>query len=95
MRRVRSKKNKSTELRMIMLFRKYGITGWRRGLKLPGNPDFAFPRHKLAVFVDGCFWHNCPAHYRRPKSRRIFWDAKVRANVCRDFKINELLVARA
>lgn len=63
-------------------------------MNLPGKPDFAFPRQRVAIFVDGCFWHGCPDHYRRPKSRQDFWDAKVAANVNRDCLVNELLAAR-
>jgi DNA mismatch endonuclease (patch repair protein) len=48
------------------------------------RPDFVFRREKLAVFVDGCFWHGCPEHFRRPKSRRKFWDAKISGNQARD-----------
>jgi DNA mismatch endonuclease (patch repair protein) len=51
---------------------------------LPGKPDFTFSRRGLAVFVDGCFWHGCPRCYRRPHSRRRYWDAKVAGNILRD-----------
>lgn len=44
------------------------------------RPDFVFRRERLVVFVDGCFWHGCPIHYTRPKSRRAFWDAKIAEN---------------
>ena len=46
--------------------------------------DLAFPRARLAVFVDGCFWHGCPRHYAAPGSNRAFWGSKLRANVARD-----------
>lgn len=46
--------------------------------------DVAFTRQKLAVFVDGCFWHGCPAHFVQPKARRDFWQAKIAANRARD-----------
>jgi len=46
--------------------------------------DIAFPRQRLAVFVDGCFWHSCPAHGRRPASNPKYWDAKLRRNIERD-----------
>ena len=48
------------------------------------RPDFCFPHPKLAVFVDGCFWHGCPKCYRQPKSRKGFWSAKVLRNRERD-----------
>jgi DNA mismatch endonuclease Vsr len=62
MSRIRSAGNKGTELRLVQIFRTNSITGWRRGSKLPGKPDFVFPKQRLAVFVDGCFWHGCPKH---------------------------------
>jgi len=82
---VRSEGNKSTERRMRAQLIAYGIRNWRIHLRqLPGTPDFAFPYKKLAVFVDGCFWHGCPLCYRRPKSSRSYWDSKVARNVARD-----------
>lgn len=52
--------------------------------ELPGKPDFIFLTKKVAVFVDGCFWHGCPKCYRRPHSRQEYWDAKVLYNLSRD-----------
>lgn len=49
-----------------------------------GRADIALTRRRLAVFVDGCFWHGCPEHYVRPRTRNEFWDAKLRENVDRD-----------
>ena len=57
MRKVKSKKNKSTELRLIDIFKQNGITGWKRNYPVKGHPDFVFLKEKVAVFVDGCFWH--------------------------------------
>jgi DNA mismatch endonuclease (patch repair protein) len=51
---------------------------------LPGRPDIVFPDRNLAVFIDGCFWHGCPKCYRRPHSRRKYWDNKVAKNKKRD-----------
>jgi len=53
--------------------------------------DIAFPRAKVAVLVDGCFWHGCPEHYRQPKSHTDYWDAKVRRNEERDKQTTGLL----
>jgi DNA mismatch endonuclease (patch repair protein) len=94
MRSVRSSSNESTEKRLISIFRAHRITGWRRNYKLHGKPDFVFPAQRLAVFVDGCYWHGCPAHYRRPKSNRAFWDAKIDRNRRRDREVSRLLKAR-
>jgi DNA mismatch endonuclease (patch repair protein) len=46
--------------------------------------DVAFPRQRVAVFVDGCFWHACPEHVTIPKANRSWWEAKLRANKERD-----------
>lgn len=92
---VRSKGNRSTELRMLIILRAAHITGWRRHLSLPGRPDFAFPNERLALFVDGCFWHGCPKCARRPpKSNAPFWAAKIRGNELRDRRVNRELCAQ-
>ena len=91
MSRVRAATNKSTELRLIALLRATGITGWRRGAALPGKPDFVFRTVRLAVFVDGCFWHGCPHHARTPKSRVAFWKAKLARNAQRDHEVRSVL----
>lgn len=77
MSRVRSRGNAATEGRLIRLFRRYGITGWRRGYRLFGTPDFVFPKLRLALFVDGCFWHCCPQHSTHPAGNATFWAAKL------------------
>jgi DNA mismatch endonuclease (patch repair protein) len=51
---------------------------------LPGSPDIAFTRAKLAVFVDGCFWHGCPVHGTIPKHNRDWWMEKLEHNRLRD-----------
>lgn len=94
MARIRSRGNRDTELRMILLFRLYGLTGWRRHLDLPGRPDFAFRRQRLAIFIDGCFWHGCPQHFRMPKSRRDYWSAKIASNRLRDRRVTRELRRR-
>jgi DNA mismatch endonuclease, patch repair protein len=91
MSRVRSQGNKDTELALVQLFRQYKIKGWRRHILLPGKPDFTFRKHRLTVFVDGCFWHGCPKHARQPKSNRAFWRRKLSANKKRDRVVNETL----
>lgn len=94
MSRIRSRGNAATELRLLELMRQEKITGWRRHLVLRTTrsdktavkvrPDFVFRRERVAVFVDGCYWHGCPTHYRRPKGNRKFWDAKILRNHTRD-----------
>lgn len=84
---VRSKGNRSTETRFRAVLAASGLRGWQmQAHNLPGHPDFAFRRKRVAVFVDGCFWHGCPKCYRRPKSKRNYWDAKVERNKSRDKK---------
>lgn len=63
----------------------------RRGLRfrvnqrgLPGTPDIAFSRAKIAVFIDGCFWHSCPLHGSLPKNNREWWATKLERNSARD-----------
>ena len=52
---VHSKQNKSTEMKLIKIFKENGIVGWQRNYKVKGHPDFVFPDKKIAIFVDGCF----------------------------------------
>ena len=91
MARIRSRGNMATELRMIALFRAEGITGWRRGARLFGKPDFVFRRERVVVFVDGCFWHGCPKHATLPAGNRAFWKAKFARNAARDREVTRTL----
>jgi DNA mismatch endonuclease (patch repair protein) len=90
---IRSTGNRATELRLAAIFRAHGITGWRRHQALPGKPDFVFRRERLAVFVDGCFWHGCRWHCRMPKSRRAYWGTKIARNKARDAVVRKVLRA--
>ncbi|WP_081625476.1 very short patch repair endonuclease [Mycobacterium sp. 141] len=54
--------------------------------------DVVFPRRKVAVFLDGCFWHGCPDHYTAPRANATFWREKLRRNVARDRQVDEVLV---
>ncbi|CAN7212734.1 very short patch repair endonuclease [Massilia sp. LjRoot122] len=74
---------------------------FRRGLRYRINfkvsitprrvADIVFPRQKIAVFVDGCFWHGCPVHATWPKNNAEFWRAKIETNRLRDDDTNRLL----
>ncbi len=88
---IRSRGNKDTELALVKIFRQNQITGWRRNQKIFGKPDFVFPKLKLAVFVDGCFWHGCPKHGTQPKGNRAFWKNKFARNIARDRLVNRTL----
>lgn len=72
----------------------------RRGVRfrlhrrdLPGRPDIIVVRLRLAIFVDGCFWHACPVHYVPPKSNAEWWASKLAANVDRDRRLDTALMA--
>ncbi|HLP77467.1 MAG TPA: very short patch repair endonuclease [Candidatus Paceibacterota bacterium] len=101
MSRIRSRGNKDTELALVKLFRERKITGWRRHFeiwkaesgkrKFRVRPDFVFRQVRLAVFVDGCFWHGCPQHATQPKNNGAFWKRKFAANKNRDRLVNRAL----
>ena len=91
---VRSRGNKATELILVRLFREAGITGWRRHARILGRPDFVFAKERVAVFVDGCFWHGCKKHCRMPASNQKYWDAKIARNVKRDLETRRELRKR-
>jgi DNA mismatch endonuclease (patch repair protein) len=94
MARIRSRGNASTEGALARVLRAAGLSGWRRQQVVRGRdrvggpfrtrPDFVFRALRVAVFVDGCFWHGCPAHGGRPRGNRAFWARKFRANRARD-----------
>lgn len=95
MARVRSRKNRSTEMHVAARLIRYGFRGWKRHLDLPGRPDFCFVRKRVAVFVDGCFWHGCPYCQRNvPRSRHSFWKHKIESNRRRDRKVERVLHAQ-
>ena len=91
MSRIRGRGNKDTELALVKLFRRHRITGWRRNQPVFGKPDFVFLQLKLAVFVDGCFWHGCPKHATKPKNNRAFWRRKFSSNKRRDALVTRTL----
>lgn len=71
---------------------------YRVNLKVPGSPrrtiDIAFTRARIAVFIDGCFWHGCPQHYTDPKTRQEFWKSKISGNRQRDLSTSRILSAQ-
>jgi DNA mismatch endonuclease (patch repair protein) len=92
MQAIRSRGNRSTEARLRAALARGGVRGWRlHDINLSGTPDFAFSKERIAVFVDGCFWHGCPSCYRRPHSSRAYWDAKVLRNKARDRRVDAQL----
>src|SRR6266545_4102303 len=91
---VRSCGNYSTELRMESLLRRNHLSGYRKQWPVLGKPDFVWPKAKVALFIDGCWWHGCPRCKRckRPsKSNAAFWRSKVLANKRRDRRVSRML----
>jgi len=74
MRSVKSKGGRSTEVALGRLIRGAGMSGYRKNWHVEGKPDFAWPKRKLAVFVDGCFWHGCWCK-KLPKSNSAYWES--------------------
>lgn len=87
MRHVKSSGNQSTEGKMIEFFRLHGITGWRRNYKVFGKPDFVFHKQKVAVFLDGCFWHGHDCRNTRPAQNEEYWLRKLSRNMARDAEV--------
>jgi len=81
---VKARGNKSTELKLIKLFKDNGLTGWKRNYPVKGKPDFVFLRQRVAIFVDGCFWHGCKDHCRIPSTNQDYWITKINRNIERD-----------
>lgn len=81
---VKARGNKSTELKLIKMFKEHGLTGWKRNYPVKGKPDFVFLPQRVAIFVDGCFWHGCKEHCRIPSSNQGYWLAKINRNKERD-----------
>lgn len=89
---IRSTGNVSTELRLVKVMRAHRISGWRRSALLIGRPDFVFPKERLAVFVDGCFWHGCKRCCAlKPRSNVAYWDNKIHSNMLRDQRVGRAL----
>jgi DNA mismatch endonuclease, patch repair protein len=105
MSRIRSRGNKGTEGALAKLLRRHKITGWRRHVQIVTSPrpspqrgegvrvrpDFVFRQTRLALFVDGCFWHGCPKHGTKPKGNAAFWRRKFAGNIARDRLVTRTL----
>lgn len=88
-RRMQLQKSQGTqaELRLRKLLHRSGLRFRVHRMIVPGtrrSVDIAFGPSKVAVFVDGCFWHGCPLHYRPPASNELYWHPKIAANRARD-----------
>ena len=91
MKAVKSKGNRSTEIKLIEIFRFYRVTGWRRNSNLAGHPDFIFPKNRIAVFADGCFWHGHNCRNVNPSDNAEYWKNKIKRNRARDKAITKEL----
>lgn len=91
MSKVRGKGNRTTEARLRYAFVRAGIAGWCLHPSLPGRPDFFFREKRLALFVDGCFWHGCPKCGHVPRTNRAFWKTKIERNRQRGKRWDRLL----
>lgn len=74
---------------------------WNQGLrfrknvrKLKGTPDIVIQKYRIVIFVDSCFWHGCPIHFKRPKSNQEFWDTKITRNRERDKEVDEYYIGK-
>lgn len=94
MKRVRPSGNKTTELKLIEYFSSNGITGWRRNYKVKGHPDFVFLDRKIAIFVDGCFWHGHNCRNTTPADHADYWEKKRQHNIDHDQAITQLFEGR-
>lgn len=80
--------------RAISLDPRLGVRARRSGRSRQVKPDFVFFASKLAVFIDGCFWHGCPRHATAPKANAEFWASKLDGNKARDRYVNRTLRRR-
>ncbi|MEW8692905.1 MAG: very short patch repair endonuclease [Candidatus Thiodiazotropha endolucinida] len=91
MSRIRGK-NTKPELKLRKALWAVGLR-YRLKNQLPGRPDIVFPGKKVAIFIDGCFWHRCPEHFKAPVQNAEFWAKKIERNVERDREVEQQLIA--
>lgn len=83
-------KNTTPEITLRKLLFSKGLRGYRLS-GLSGKPDIIYPKYKIAIFIDGCFWHKCPQHFKQPATCKEFWTKKIDGNVKRDKEVNRIL----
>lgn len=92
MSKIRSRGNRSTDRKLAAVLRGSAISGWKmQPGAIIGRPDFYFPATRIAVFMDGCFWHACKKCFRMPTTNQSFWIAKISKNVRRDKEVTRAL----
>lgn len=92
MSRIKSRDTKA-ELKLRKLLWRRGFRYSLKGNKLPGRPDLVLPKYKTVIFIDGCFWHRCPQHFKAPTTNVPFWEQKIQSNVERDIRNDARLKA--
>lgn len=84
-------KDTHPELQLRRALYAAGVRGWRCHYKrAPGRPDIAWPQRKVAVFIDGAFWHGHPSRHK-PGRSGVYWDRKIARNVERDREVDAKL----
>lgn len=94
MKSVKSSGNKSTEEKLVSYFKENRIVGWKRHYNVKGHPDFVFLDKKIAIFVDGCFWHGHDCRNTRPSDNAEYWNKKRQKNRAHDKEVTELFLKR-
>lgn len=85
------RRNTKPEVALRRELHRLGLRYILKGHPLPGSPDVLFTRRRIAVFVDGCFWHRCPQHGAQPKANADWWARKLAGNVDRDRRVDDQL----
>ena len=88
MSKIRSSKTKP-ELKLKKIIGKIGFSYQPKNIL--GKPDFADRKNKIAIFIDGCFWHGCGKHCRMPKQNKKYWRQKIKRNIKRDKEVSKNL----
>src|SRR5271168_2766714 len=95
MRAIRSSGNKTTELRLRAMLMQRALRGWElQPRDMMVSPDLLHSSKRVAVFVDGCFWHGCPNCGHIPKTNRSYWRTKILRNKRRGIVVSRALRAR-
>lgn len=84
---IKGSRNKTTEVKLISIFCENNIRGWRRNYKVFGKPDFVFHQQRVAIFVDGCFWHGHNCRNIQPEQNADYWQRKILHNMERDTEV--------
>lgn len=94
MRAIKSRNTRSTERTLLSLLKENGVTGWRRNYDVKGHPDFVFLKQRVAIFVDGCFWHGHDCRNTRPSDNADYWQKKREKNIRHDKEVTKYFEER-